>query len=192
MTTETITSLDARLQAVLAEKSLLEPPVLPGMDRRDAASGAAAGVCAAVFPLRSGVPALPQRHPHADGIGGGAPAAFSKTSGTRSTASATTPPSGSNSLKRSASPPTRFGTSQPNAETTALVEHFAEPARTRPVAEASQRSSPMRARFPQVAAQKIAGLRENYGFAPGQYEFFTVHEAADIAHSGAEWRRSVN
>ncbi len=38
-------------------------------------------------------------------------------------------------------------------------------------------------------ALKIDGLRRFYGFTdPREYEFFTVHEEADIFHSAAEWR----
>jgi pyrroloquinoline-quinone synthase len=76
--------------------------------------------------------------------------------------------------------------SQPNAETSALVNHFADVCANAPVPEALATLFAYEGQVPAVAAQKIAGLRDNYGFAPGQYEFFTVHEAADIAHSGAE------
>ena len=76
--------------------------------------------------------------------------------------------------------------SRPNAETAALVGHFADVCANAPVAEALATLFAYEGQVPAVAAQKIAGLRDNYGFAPGQYEFFTVHEAADVAHSHAE------
>lgn len=76
--------------------------------------------------------------------------------------------------------------SRPNPETTALVNHFTDACSNRPVPEALATLFAYEGQVPAVAAQKIGGLRDNYGFAPGQYEFFTVHEAADVAHSGAE------
>lgn len=41
--------------------------------------------------------------------------------------------------------------------------------------------------FPEVAAEKSRGLRENYGItAPDAHEFFRVHTMADREHSAAE------
>ncbi len=41
--------------------------------------------------------------------------------------------------------------------------------------------------FPEVAAEKSRGLRENYHITdPQAHEFFRVHTDADVAHSGAE------
>lgn len=43
--------------------------------------------------------------------------------------------------------------------------------------------------FPQVAAEKSRGLRENYGIrSKAAHEFFRVHTFADVEHSGAERR----
>jgi pyrroloquinoline-quinone synthase len=41
--------------------------------------------------------------------------------------------------------------------------------------------------FPEVAAEKSRGLREEYGITdPKAHEFFRVHTVADVEHSGAE------
>jgi pyrroloquinoline-quinone synthase len=41
---------------------------------------------------------------------------------------------------------------------------------------------------PQIAAVKIAGLRQFYGITnPSDYAFFSVHQEADVAHSATEW-----
>lgn len=42
---------------------------------------------------------------------------------------------------------------------------------------------------PDIARVKIDGLRRFYGMTdPSDYEFFTVHQTADVAHSAAEWQ----
>jgi pyrroloquinoline-quinone synthase len=74
----------------------------------------------------------------------------------------------------------------PNEQTTALTAHLETVCREAPVAEALASLFAYEGQVPAVANQKIAGLRDLYGFRPEQYEFFTVHETADIAHSGAE------
>jgi pyrroloquinoline-quinone synthase len=76
--------------------------------------------------------------------------------------------------------------SAPRPETTALVEHFHRTSREAPVAEALATLFAYEGQVPAVAGQKISGLAGNYGFTPDQYEFFTVHQLADVAHSGAE------
>jgi pyrroloquinoline-quinone synthase len=41
---------------------------------------------------------------------------------------------------------------------------------------------------PEIAAVKIEGLARFYGMKnPEDYEFFTVHQEADVYHSQAEW-----
>jgi pyrroloquinoline-quinone synthase len=41
---------------------------------------------------------------------------------------------------------------------------------------------------PEIAAVKIDGLSRFYGMNdPDSYEFFTVHQEADVYHSQAEW-----
>ena len=43
--------------------------------------------------------------------------------------------------------------------------------------------------FPQVAAEKSRGLRENYGIrSKGAHEFFRIHTFADVEHAAAERR----
>ena len=41
---------------------------------------------------------------------------------------------------------------------------------------------------PAIAEVKIDGLKRFYGFSdPADYDFFSVHEKADVYHSAAEW-----
>lgn len=77
-------------------------------------------------------------------------------------------------------------TSAPRPETQALVDHFYEAARQAPVAEAMATLFAYEGQVPAIAWQKIKGLAEHYGFTPDQFEFFSVHLVADIAHSGGE------
>lgn len=77
-------------------------------------------------------------------------------------------------------------TSTPRPETSALVEHYYSAARTAPVAEAMATMFAYEGQVPAIAWQKIKGLSENYGFTPDQFEFFSTHLVADIAHSGSE------
>lgn len=76
--------------------------------------------------------------------------------------------------------------SEPNAETRALVAHFDTACRTAAPGEALATLYAYEGQVPAVARQKIAGLQAFYGLTPDQFEFFTVHETADVAHSGAE------
>lgn len=77
-------------------------------------------------------------------------------------------------------------TSTPRPETDALVDHFSEAAREAPLAEAMATLFAYEGQVPAIAWQKIKGLSENYGFTPDQFEFFSVHLVADLAHSGGE------
>ena len=76
--------------------------------------------------------------------------------------------------------------SKPNAQTTALVDHFHQVAREAPIAEAMATLFAYEGQVPEVAWQKIRGLTDFYNFTPKQFEFFSVHLVADFAHSGAE------
>lgn len=76
--------------------------------------------------------------------------------------------------------------STPNTETTALVDHFGRMCREAPVAEALATLYAYEGQVPAVARQKIIGLRENYGLRPEQFEFFSIHLVADVAHSDTE------
>ena len=61
-----------------------------------------------------------------------------------------------------------------------------EACREAPVAEAMATLFAYEGQVPAIAWQKIKGLTENYGFRPDQFEFFSTHLVADIAHSGGE------
>jgi pyrroloquinoline-quinone synthase len=78
--------------------------------------------------------------------------------------------------------------SVPNEETTALVEHFETAAREGSIAAAMATLFAYEGQVPAVAAEKIRGLEEHYELTADQYEFFTVHLEADVAHSDAEVR----
>ncbi|MEP7216469.1 MAG: CADD family putative folate metabolism protein [Anaerolineaceae bacterium] len=71
-------------------------------------------------------------------------------------------------------------------ETAALITHFNESSKHAPVAEAMATLFAYEGQVPAIAWQKIKGLTEHYGFTPKQFEFFSVHLVADIAHAGAE------
>ncbi|MGE3077319.1 MAG: CADD family putative folate metabolism protein [Dehalococcoidia bacterium] len=71
-------------------------------------------------------------------------------------------------------------------ETQALVDHFNRTSREAPLAEALGTLFAYEGQVPAIAWQKIKGLTEHYAFEPKQFEFFSVHLVADIAHAGAE------
>lgn len=71
-------------------------------------------------------------------------------------------------------------------ETAALIAHFNETSQKAPLAEAMATLFAYEGQVPAIAWQKIKGLTEHYGFQPKQFEFFSVHLVADIAHAGAE------
>jgi pyrroloquinoline-quinone synthase len=69
-----------------------------------------------------------------------------------------------------------------------LVETFTDLCRNRPYYAGLAALHAFESQVPAIAAVKIEGLRRFYGFAePDGYEFFTVHEKADVLHSAAEW-----
>lgn len=76
--------------------------------------------------------------------------------------------------------------SVPNEETAALVAHFNTMCREGAPGDALATLYAYEGQVPAVARQKIAGLQAFYGLKPEAFEFFTVHETADMAHSGAE------
>lgn len=71
-------------------------------------------------------------------------------------------------------------------ETVALVDHYLDQARNAPLGEALATLFAYEGQVPSIAWQKIKGLTEHYGFTPEQFEFFSVHLVADIAHAGHE------
>lgn len=72
------------------------------------------------------------------------------------------------------------------AQTRALIDHYDDSARNAPLGEALATLFAYEGQVPTIAWQKIKGLSEHYGFAPAQFEFFSVHLVADIAHAGHE------
>lgn len=76
--------------------------------------------------------------------------------------------------------------STPNRETQALLDHYRDAAHNRPVAEALAALYAYEGQVPEIAWQKIKGLSDHYGFTPDQFEFWSVHLVADIAHAGHE------
>jgi len=71
-------------------------------------------------------------------------------------------------------------------QTVALIEHYWKAAREAPIAEALGALFAFEGQVPAISWQTIKGLTERYGFEPRQFEFFSVHLVADIAHAGAE------
>jgi len=71
-------------------------------------------------------------------------------------------------------------------ETEMLISHFNRTSREAPLAEAMGTLFAYEGQVPAIAWQKIKGLTEHYKFEPRQFEFFSVHLVADIAHAGAE------
>jgi pyrroloquinoline-quinone synthase len=82
--------------------------------------------------------------------------------------------------------PEEIRAGSPNAETRALVDHFHAAAKERPIGEAMATLFAYEGQVPRVAWQKMKGLTDHYGMEPGQFEFFSVHLVADVSHSGAE------
>lgn len=77
----------------------------------------------------------------------------------------------------------------PLPATQRLVKTFTDLCRNRPFYVGLAGLHAFESQVPAVAAVKIDGLRRFYGFTDeADFEFFTVHEKADVVHSGAEWR----
>jgi pyrroloquinoline-quinone synthase len=71
-------------------------------------------------------------------------------------------------------------------ETEALIAHYDNAARNAPLGEALATLFAYEGQVPPIAWQKIKGLSDHYGLKPHQFEFFSVHLVADIAHAGHE------
>jgi pyrroloquinoline-quinone synthase len=71
-------------------------------------------------------------------------------------------------------------------ETEALIRHYEDAARDAPLGEALATLFAYEGQVPAIAWQKIKGLNDFYGFQPEQFEFFSVHLVADVAHAGHE------
>lgn len=75
----------------------------------------------------------------------------------------------------------------PNAATSALMDTYRELATEASPAAGIAAMYAYEAQVPEVAAEKITGLRDRYGIDdPRTLAFFTVHSTLDLEHSGAE------
>jgi pyrroloquinoline-quinone synthase len=76
----------------------------------------------------------------------------------------------------------------PAPGTRSLIRTFTELCRNRPYYAGLAALYAFESQVPAIATVKIDGLRRFYGFTdPADFEFFSVHEEADVAHSAAEW-----
>ena len=71
-------------------------------------------------------------------------------------------------------------------ETQALIEHYGAMAHHAPLAEALAALFAFEGQVPTVAWTTIKALSDHHGLRPEQFEFFSVHLVADVAHAGAE------
>jgi pyrroloquinoline-quinone synthase len=70
-----------------------------------------------------------------------------------------------------------------------LIDTFTDLCRNRPYYAGLAALHAYETQIPAIAAVKIEGLRRFYGIDdPSAYEFFSVHEKADIWHSAEEWK----
>ena len=77
---------------------------------------------------------------------------------------------------------------RPLPGTQRLIDTFTEICRNRPYYAGLAALHAFESQVPAIAAVKIDGLRKFYGFEdPAGFEFFTVHQEADVEHSAAEW-----
>ena len=69
-----------------------------------------------------------------------------------------------------------------------LVRTFTDICRNRPYYDGLAALHAFESQVPAIAEVKIDGLQRFYGFTdPRDFEFFSVHKEADVAHSDAEW-----
>ena len=71
-------------------------------------------------------------------------------------------------------------------ETQALIDHYGVMAHNAPLAEALAALFAFEGQVPTVAWTTIKALSDHHGLRPDQFEFFSVHLVADVAHAGAE------
>ncbi|HEX3370841.1 MAG TPA: CADD family putative folate metabolism protein [Candidatus Cybelea sp.] len=82
----------------------------------------------------------------------------------------------------------QLAATQPLPATQRLIDTFTEICRNRPYYAGLAALHAFESQVPAIAAAKIEGLQKFYGFDdPAGFEFFTVHEEADVEHSAAEW-----
>lgn len=185
MTTETTTSLESRLQAVLEEKSLLKHPFYQAWTAGTLEAERLQEYARQYFHFEAAFPRLLSAiHTRTE-----SPAVrqlilenlWDEEYGQRNHVALWLEFAAALGVSNE-----EVRASVPNEQTTALVNHFADICTNAPVPEALATLFAYEGQVPAIAVQKIAGLRDNYRFTPEQYDFFTVHEAADVAHSGAE------
>lgn len=76
----------------------------------------------------------------------------------------------------------------PLPSTEKLVATFRDLCLNRPFYAGLAALHAFESQVPEIAAVKIDGLAKFYGMKnPADYEFFTVHQKADVYHSQAEW-----
>lgn len=69
-----------------------------------------------------------------------------------------------------------------------LIATFTNLCRNRPYYAGLAALHAFESQVPAIAAVKIEGLKRFYGMDdPADFEFFTVHEEADVYHAAAEW-----
>jgi len=81
-----------------------------------------------------------------------------------------------------------LASAKPLATTTNLIDTFRKLCSERPFYVGLAALHAFESQAPAIAVTKIEGLIRFYGFSdPQTYEFFTVHQEADVWHSAAEW-----
>jgi pyrroloquinoline-quinone synthase len=84
---------------------------------------------------------------------------------------------------------TELADAQALPATQRLIETFDDLCRNRPYYAGLAALHAYESQVPAIAAVKIEGLRRFYGIDdPSAYEFFSVHEKADVWHSAEEWK----
>ncbi|NUQ54251.1 MAG: CADD family putative folate metabolism protein [Dehalococcoidia bacterium] len=73
-----------------------------------------------------------------------------------------------------------------------LIEHFDSVAHGAPQAEALATLYAFEGQVPAVAWATIKALNDHFGLEPGQFEFFSVHLVADVAHASAEMEAIID
>lgn len=79
-----------------------------------------------------------------------------------------------------------------HSATRELVEHFGQVAHRAPLAEALATLFAFEGQVPAVAWTTIKALNDHFGLEPGQFEFFSVHLVADVAHASAEMEAIID
>ena len=191
MTTVSTSPLAVRIRAVLDEKSMLKHPFYQAWTRGELPLERMREYARQYYHFEAAFPRLLERYPRAHGITGDPAGRCSITSGTRSTAPRNHPALW---LEFAAA----LGLSAD--EVTGATLRPADDGADRPLrgrrrarrrsARRWPRSSRTRARCPDRLAED-QGAQRFLRLQPAQFEFFSVHLVADMAHAGARrWRPS--